>query len=623
MRTITKLFLLMMVVITIVPIVSADMTCSFINITTGPQGVPGADGIVPDLSEFCFINGTRAMTGNLSMGDWYINSLSSGDLENDAVNKSYVDGAVAGMSNYNATYDAKPDSNYNATYDGQSNYNATYDAKADSNYNASYITSTYNATYDAKPDTNYNASYWTGTNYNASYEGSSNYNASYVTLTNTSYVLTDGTRAMVANLSLGNYYINDLITGLLGSSAVNRSYVDSVASSYNATYDAKPSSTYNATYDAKADSNYNASYWTGTNYNASYEGASNYNASYITSTYNATYDAKPDSTFNATYDAKADTNYNASYWTGTNYNASYEGASSYNASYVETSNTSYVLTDGSRTMLGNLTFTGNWYINGLTDPDQDQDAATKKYVDDNAGSSYNASYITSTYNATYDAKPSSTYNATYDAQSNYNASYITTTNTSYVLTNNASYVLTNNGSYVQVTNASYVRNPIYGYTTLMAGSALITTTNPTVMNQWETALGNNYISLNFTDGGSEIAEWIIRFPRDWNSTANVVFTPVWTASSGAGTVNWTIAGKLFPNDAAMNTALANISFSTDTLITAGDIHVADDAAAAPITSVGTGGDTAIIKVSRNSAGDTLTGTAELIGLDIKFVRSLA
>jgi hypothetical protein len=175
-------------------------------------------------------------------------------------------------------------------------------------------------------------------------------------------------------------------------------------------------------------------------------------------------------------------------------------------------------------------------------------------------------------------------------------------------------------------NKSYVdsKSTIYGYVTLMAGSAMVTTTTPTVMNQWETTTNkNNYISLNFTDDGSEGAQWIVDFPADWNATAPVVFTPIWTAAEGSGTVNFTVGGKLFPDDAALDTALVNISYSVDTLITVGDVHVSPDTTGAAITSVGTGGNTAIIRVLRDSATDTLSGTAQLLGLRVKYVRTLA
>jgi hypothetical protein len=80
---------------------------------------------------------------------------------------------------------------------------------------------------------------------------------------------------------------------------------------------------------------------------------------------------------------------------------------------------------------------------------------------------------------------------------------------------------------------------------------------------------------------------------------------------------------LFPDDAALDTALAAIGDSQDSYITSGDIHIGPATTAAAITSVGTGGNTAIIKVTRDSATDSLGGTAELIGLRIKYSRILA
>jgi hypothetical protein len=157
----------------------------------------------------------------------------------------------------------------------------------------------------------------------------------------------------------------------------------------------------------------------------------------------------------------------------------------------------------------------------------------------------------------------------------------------------------------------------------MAGSAMVTTTNPSTMNQFETATNkNNYIELNFTDGGSENAQWLVDFPADWSATGNVVFAPIWTATEGSGTVNWTIAGVLLPDDTTIDTAPANISFSTDTLLSQGDMHVGPDTTGAAIS--GGSGNTAIIKVTRNSVGgDTLAATAQLIGLRVKYIRTLA
>jgi len=264
--------------------------------------------------------------------------------------------------------------------------------------------------------------------------------------------------------------------------------------------------------------------------------------------------------------------------------------SSYNSSYVEHSNGSYFLTDGSRAMIGNISMSNNYYINHLLDPSQDQDAATKAFVD--ATNTSMKGYV--------------------DA----GLPYVAEGNETLVLTSNDTYVLTNNDT--------YVKNPLYGHLTLMAGSAMITTTLPGDMNQWETSTNkNNFIYLNFSDEGTETAQWIVDFPADWNSTANVWFTPIWTAQDGSGTVHWNISGKLFANDDALDTALTAIGDSTDTLITIGDLHIAPDTEGAAISPVDSGGNTAIIKVVRSSDDDTLSGTAQLIGLRTKYVRSFA
>ena len=106
------------------------------NQTAGPQGNPGPNND----AWYLWINGTRSMTGNLSMGSYYINNLISGGLGSDAVNRTFILGQGFITSTFNLTYDQKPSSNYNSTYDSKpsSTFNATYDAKPSSNYNSTY-----------------------------------------------------------------------------------------------------------------------------------------------------------------------------------------------------------------------------------------------------------------------------------------------------------------------------------------------------------------------------------------------------------------------------------------------------------------------------------------------------
>ena len=79
---------------------------------------------------------------------------------------------------------------------------------------------------------------------------------------------------------------------------------------------------------------------------------------------------------------------------------------------------------------------------------------------------------------------------------------------------------------------------------------------------------------------------------------------------------------MFPDDSALDTSLAAIGTSTDTLTAIGDLEVSPDSTGAVVTSAGTGGRTMILKVTRNSAADTLSGTAQLIGVRMKYIRTL-
>jgi hypothetical protein len=173
---------------------------------------------------------------------------------------------------------------------------------------------------------------------------------------------------MTGNLSMGSHYITDLITGGLGSDAVNRTFVlgqGFITSTFNATYDAKWGGT-----------NYNASYLTST-LNSTYDATTtlvNGNLNNWNATYNSTYDAKPSSTFNSTYDATTTkVNGNLANWNAT-YNSTYDATTTlvngnlnnwnatFNATYdakVSTSNTSYVLVDGSRSFTGSQSMGSN------------------------------------------------------------------------------------------------------------------------------------------------------------------------------------------------------------------------------------------------------------------------
>lgn len=486
MRKIPLIILLFLLLLLCSSVVSADVSCSFINITQGPQGLPGVNGTSCTVTIGSVSTGSPASVTNVgtpsdSILDFVLQKGDTGDT--GAANMTPGPQGPAGDDatvEINSTITGTPASvtNIGTPSDVLLDFVLPKGDKGDPG---------------EIPDV-------------------------------TQFLFINGTRAMTGNLSMGSYYINNLLTGNQAGDAVNRSFVlgqGFITSTYNATYDGTTT---------KVNNN-----------------LANWNA-----TFNATYDSLiGGSTYNTTYEGTTTkVNNNLANWNAT-----------YNSTY-----------DGTTTKVNNNL--ANW---------------------------------NATYNATYDAKPSSTYNTTYDVTSTTVANNLNNWNATYNATYDAKAPAT-----------------VYGYVTLMAGSAMVTTTNPTVMNQWETTTNkNNYISLNFTDGGSEVAQWIMDFPADWNSTGNVVFTPVWTAAGGSGTCNFTIKAKLFPDDAALDTALATVGTSIDTLTAVGDVDVGPDTVGAAITSVGTGGNTAIIAVSRDSANDTLSGTGQLIGLRVKYIRSLA
>ena len=81
------------------------------NMTAGPKGDKGDPGTVPDVSQFLFINGTRAMIGNLDLGNFGIINIKSIINPSDAVNLSYLQGHII-----NTSYLTSVDQTWNLSY---------------------------------------------------------------------------------------------------------------------------------------------------------------------------------------------------------------------------------------------------------------------------------------------------------------------------------------------------------------------------------------------------------------------------------------------------------------------------------------------------------------------------
>jgi hypothetical protein len=159
---------------------------------------------------------------------------------------------------------------------------------------------------------------------------------------------------------------------------------------------------------------------TGGSYNASYEywtnstligQAATGNTSAVSWVQNRGY---PNSTYNATYDSKMSGSGN----TSTDVVNAINGTttSRFSISVLFSNNSNYV----NNKTEANLNTNSSTYWSGRAWPTncsagQFYNAVNSAFLC-GTPSTYNASYMTSTYNATYDAKPSNTYNSTYDSK---------------------------------------------------------------------------------------------------------------------------------------------------------------------------------------------------------------
>lgn len=122
-------------------------------------------------------------------------------------------------------------------------------------------------------------------------------------------------------------------------------------------------------------------------------------------------------------------------------------------------------------------------------------------------------------------------------------------------------------------------------------------------------------TLDFDTTTQEYAQFTVAFPKGWNE-GTVTFIPYWTAASGSGTVAWTLAGVALSNDDAIDTAFGTAQSSSDTLITALDIHEGPESSAITIAGTPATGDITYFQVSRDVASDNLGVDAKLIGIKL-------
>jgi hypothetical protein len=126
-------------------------------------------------------------------------------------------------------------------------------------------------------------------------------------------------------------------------------------------------------------------------------------------------------------------------------------------------------------------------------------------------------------------------------------------------------------------------------------------------------------SLDFDTATQEFAQFNVRFPKSWDE-GTVTFAPVWTAASGSGGVVFGLAGVALSDDDAIDTAYGTAQTSTDTLITANDIHVGPTSSSITIAGTPAVGDWVSFQINRtvSDGSDTLGVDARLLGIALLF-----
>jgi hypothetical protein len=178
---------------------------------------------------------------------------------------------------------------------------------------------------------------------------------------------------------------------------------------------------------------------------------------------------------------------------------------------------------------------------------------------------------------------------------------------------------------LQTRLAEYVRKQGLETIWIPAGAMTARTTNGAASGTTESTTNKVMTkTLDFDTATQEFAQFTVRFPKSWNEST-VTFEPVWTAASGSGGVVFGLAGVALSNDDAIDTAYGTAQTSTDTLITANDIHVGPTSSAITIAGTPAVGDWVSFQVNRtvSDGSDTLGVDAKLIGIVLLFTTNAA
>jgi hypothetical protein len=154
---------------------------------------------------------------------------------------------------------------------------------------------------------------------------------------------------------------------------------------------------------------------------------------------------------------------------------------------------------------------------------------------------------------------------------------------------------------------------------IAASEIIPKSTNGAGVNSSETATQKkNYDSLDFDAGStSEGGDITLALPDNYTG-GTITARFYWTADSGSGTVIWQIQARSLEDGIALDAAGGTSQTVTDTLLTAGAMHISPATSAVTIAGTPAARTPITFSISRNSAADTLAVDARLIGVELDY-----
>tara|TARA_S200002703_G_scaffold24331_1_gene21125 strand:- start:1684 stop:4845 length:3162 start_codon:yes stop_codon:yes gene_type:complete len=149
-----------------------------------------------------------------------------------------------------------------------------------------------------------------------------------------------------------------------------------------------------------------------------------------------------------------------------------------------------------------------------------------------------------------------------------------------------------------------------------AGAMTSRTTNGAAFTETELATNDIMLaSMDFDTTTEEGVGFIVGMPKSWNEST-VTFQPYWTAATGSGGVVFGLAAYAHSDSDALDTAVSGQQTSTDTLLTANDMHIGPESSAITIGGTPAEGDAVYFELTREVANgsDTIAADVKLFGI---------